>query len=239
MKQLSKRVLLGVLLLMLSGLVFAQGELAQRGIRVSATGTAYGEPDIAVLELGVNVTNTDVAAATDEVNTIMQRVQDALREAGIPERDIQTVTFNIWREDPYAYGPEMDMRQAQFRVMNIIRVTVRDVERAGELLSTAINAGANVVHGINFNLSNPAELERQAREQAMQNARTKAEQLARLGDVILGPVQFVMEQEGYGAVPPMYAERAMMDMGAGDVPVSTGRLAVTVTLQVGYDIVTE
>jgi uncharacterized protein YggE len=239
MKYVTKMVLFSAVLFMLSGLAFAQVELAQRGINVSATGTAYGEPDIAVLELGVNVTNADVAAATEEVNTAMQRVQDALREAGITERDIQTVTFNIWREDPYAYGPEVDMREVQFRVMNIIRVTVRDVDRAGELLSTAINAGANVVHGITFNLSDPAELERQAREQAMQNARAKAEQLAELGGVALGPVQMVMEHENYGAVPPMYAERAAMDMGGGEVPVATGRLAVTVTLQVVFGIATE
>jgi uncharacterized protein YggE len=219
----------GVIALLLAATAWAQGEL--RGITVTGSGTVYGEPDMAVFEVGVNVLNEDLSLATAEANSAMRRMTEALVAAGVAERDIRTVTFNIWREEHWGQEPP----KPAFRVMNTVRVTVREVARAGELLSLSLTSGANTVNSIQYTLADPTGLMRQARELAMADALAKAEQLASLAGVTLGEVTMISETPG-GMT--FYAERAMM-MGAGGpdgVPVAGGELAVTVSLVVNFAI---
>src|SRR5690554_1612131 len=90
-------LLLGSLLFLttLATTAFAQN---QTGIRVTGTGTVYGEPDAAVIEVGINVANPDVNTVTEQANEAAQAIIDSLQEAGVAENDIRTGTFNMWRE---------------------------------------------------------------------------------------------------------------------------------------------
>lgn len=218
---------------LLVGGVSAQEMPEGQSILVTGSGVVYGEPDTALLDLGVNITGEDLAEVSEEANRTMEAVLETLQIGGVEERDIRTTQYNIWREEPY--GPEGQPGEPIFRVMNAVRVTVRDVTQVGELLSDAVAAGANMVNGVQYTFSNPTELERQARARAMEDARATAEQLATLADVTILGVEAVSETPTYGG-GPVYETRAMaMDMG-GEVPVSGGALAVNVTLQVRYSI---
>lgn len=222
---------LSIFALLLAATAWAQGEL--RGITVTGSGTVYGEPDLAVFEVGVNILNEDLSLATAEADSAMRRMTEALVAAGVAERDIRTVTFNIWREE--RWGRDNEPLTPAFRVMNTVRVTVREVARAGELLSLSLTSGANMVNSIQYTLADPTGLMRQARELAMADALAKVEQLAALAGVTLGEVTMISETAGGMA---FYAERAMM-MGAGGpdgVPVAGGELAVTVSLVVNFAI---
>ncbi|MBS3933997.1 MAG: SIMPL domain-containing protein [Truepera sp.] len=214
---------------LLAATAWAQGEL--RGITVTGSGTVYGEPDMAVFEVGVNVLNEDLSLATAEADAAMRRMTEALVAAGVAERDIRTVTFNIWREEPWG----QERPKPAFRVMNTVRVTVREVARAGELLSLSLASGANTVNSIQYTLADPTGLMRQARELAMADALAKAEQLAALAGVALGEVTMISETP---VGMTLFTERAVM-MGAGGpdgVPLAAGELAVTVSLVVNFAI---
>ncbi len=206
-----------------------------RTVSVVGTGTAYGEPDMAIFEAGVNVVSEDVAAANAAANEEMATILEALVGAGVAEHDIRTVGFNIWREE--RYSPEGQPTTPVFRVVNTVRVTVREVDRVGELLGLSIGAGANSIGSVQYTLEDPAQLENAARERAMRTLRDRAERLAGLAGVSLGEVLSISETPDFYPMPPVPAFD--MDESAvrgADVPVAAGQLSVTVTLQVTFGL---
>lgn len=203
-------------------------------ITVTATGTAYGEPDQANFDAGVSATNRDVQTALDEVNGRVESLMDVLEAAGIAAEDIRTSNFSVYPDQ--AYRPDGTLGELRYRVTNTVSVTVRDTSQLGALLGASVEAGANEIWNVVFSLSNREALEREAREQAMQGAQERAQQLASLSGAELGGVSRVVE----GPVPdggtPFPGPRMeAMDAGAS-VPISSGQLAVTVTLQVTFGI---
>ena len=120
--------------------------------------------------------------------------------------------------------------QGGYRVSNILRVTVRDVEKAGDVVDAAVEAGANQVHGVTFTVSDEGNWQGQAREKAMADAEARAAELARLAGVELGAVQSVSEV--IGAWPAAMTPEAIMSGGfaPGELELST-RVQVTFAIQ--------
>ena len=135
----------------------------------------------------------------------------------------------IYESVPNAQTPEL----VGYRASNIVRATVRDLERLGELLDTAVAADGNTIEGIQFEISNQAELEAAAREAAMQNALEKAEQLTELADAELGPVRTILETGGSRPVPVTLSSEESV---AASVPVQPGTQSIEASVQVTWEI---
>ena len=165
----------------------ADSDKAERTVSVSATGSVAVEPDVARISAGVV---TEAGTAKDAIarnGTVMSKLVDGLKVVGIEARDIQTRNFNV---EP-RYTQPKDGRAATidgYRVLNQVRLTVRDVKRLGEVLDQAIALGANQVDSIAFDVSNIEMLKDDARRQAMENARRRAELYAKAAGGQLGPV---------------------------------------------------
>ncbi len=229
------KLLLTVLALLVLPVALAQP--GRGGLSVTASGTAYGEPDKASFDAGVSALNEDVQAASSAVSEGVSSLLSALRQAGVTEEDIRTTNVSIYPEQSYdANGQPGKLR---YRVTNTVHVTVRDVAGLGNLLGLSVEAGANEISNVVYSVSNPAALERQAREVAVDSAHAKAVQLAALATAELGRVRQISEMaQGDAAQPlPMARMEAMSADAAGaSMPVSSGQLAVTVTVHVVYDI---
>ena len=120
-------------------------------------------------------------------STVMAKLIDGLKALGIAPEDIQTTSVNV---EP-RYVQAKDGRPATisgYRVVNQVRLTVREVKRLGEILDGAIALGANQVNGIGFDVSNAETLKDEARKQAMSNARRRAELYATAAGAQLGSV---------------------------------------------------
>lgn len=219
--------LLGLLVLSF-GVSFAQ-EGAVRTVTVDGVGTVYGAPQIAQIDLGVMVTNDNPAAATSEANEIAANVIDTLvNDLGIERADLQTVGFDLFREERFD-GPNAG--RSTYRVSNTLRVTVRDLEQVGAVLSESIEAGANMVNALNYTFADAAALEDEARALAMEDATAKATQLAALAGSSLGPVQAIVASSGGSSpVPSARFDTAVMSAA----PVESGQLAVSVSVQVRF-----
>ena len=100
------------------------------------------------------------------------------------------------------------------------------------MLGAAFGAGANAMFGLAFQIEEPRQLEEQAREKAMADARARAEGLARLAGVRLGPIVSIQENSG-GAPPPGVM---MYKAQAADIPIEAGELLVTTTVSAVYSI---
>jgi uncharacterized protein len=225
-----------LLLALLLGVSAAQSQpgLQPGTLTVTGSGTVYGQPDQAIVDLGANIADEDLTAALAEANEVIARVTEAILATGVAREDIRTAYFNIWREEPYR--PDGMPGTPIYRVNNILSVTVRDTERVGEVLDAGVAAGANTVNNVQYTIANPDALASEAREAAFANARAKAEQLASLAGMTLGEV--VSLSDGSSLEPgPIYPQpAAMMDMGAGGIPVTGGQLAVTASVRVTFAI---
>jgi uncharacterized protein len=214
-----------VLLLLLAGYALA-GEIA-----VTASGVAHGPPDMATLDVGYTTTDADVAAALAEADAAITAVRAALEAGGVDPLDVRTTTFSVWREERFEdrQGPTVVV----YRVTHHLQVTVREVEAVGVLLVAATEAGANYVGGIEFSVQDARELQAAARREAFEAALVKARQLADLAGLTLGDVVNVVEAAPGAPVMP-FAERSALTLGDAGAPVTGGRLAVEVRLEVVF-----
>jgi uncharacterized protein YggE len=226
-----------------SHVVKAQDENPQRRtITVTGNGVSYGAPDTAYLGLGVEAVNADIAAAMDDTNARMNAVIQALQAAGVAAEDIRTDNFSIYQDYGSAPMPvdstmSSDQPQRVYRVSNTLNVRVRNPEQIAELLAAAVNAGANVVNYVQFDLADRSALESEARQDAVTDANARAQELAGLLGVTVGePLNIVEGQNGYPG--PMYggAGGAAMDMAASAPPISQGTLSVNMSVTITYAV---
>ncbi len=214
----------------------AVGDDMAYAISVSGSGLASGTPDIADVQLGVDIVTENAAQAISESTTRMQAVLAAVKSLGVEDKDIQTVNYSMWVEQVYNQETGIPTGQVRYHVTNQINVRLRDLTLVGKLLENALTAGANNVGSITFGVSDPTELQKQARAAAVRNARAKAEELATGLGVRVGKVRSVSE---YVSVPvPAIAYAKDMGMGGGgQVPIASGSYNVTVEVQVVFDII--
>lgn len=147
-------------------------------LQVQADGEAYARPDQASLNAGV-VTFAATSREAAEANAVqMAQVVEAIREAGVPARDIQTQAVTL--EPQFNYNRENNVPPAivGYQARNTVTVRVNDVDEASEILTTLFEAGANTVGGPFFSLKDDSAAVAAARSDAVANAREEAEAYA-------------------------------------------------------------
>ena len=208
----------------------AEGDKLERTISVSASGTVAAEPDIAHISAGVTTEGDTAKDAIARNSAVMAKLIEGLKGAGIAARDIQTTTLQV---EP-RYAQAKDGRPGAisgYRVVNQVRLTVREVKRLGEILDQAITLGANQINSIGFDVANAETLKDDARKQAMVNAKRRAELYATAAGVQLGQVLRISEGVvGDFGIRPMAGARAM----AASVPIEAGTRTLTVHVDVTY-----
>lgn len=204
------------------------------GITVVGQGEAFGQPDQAQVQVGVETFAPEVSQATSENEVTIQAIMDALTAQGIDAKDIQTTNYNLWAEQIYGdQGPE---GIAGYRVNNQVNVTIQDINKVGDVLTAVTNAGANSIYGIYFSVADPAALEEEARATAVADARERAAALAELGGVELGDVQIISEVIGQAAPMPLGLGGGLAMDQAAAPSISPGQLSYNVQVQVTFGI---
>ena len=140
-------------------------------LSVSATGEAESSPDTARFEAGVNSYGSSARTASDANAKSVRDVIAALRGAGVDAKDIQTRALTVGRVE---YGD----RKGQYQASNVVAVTVRQVDAAGEAVTAATEAGANVLNGPNLSMDNGEAAVNSAYANAYRAARARAETYA-------------------------------------------------------------
>jgi uncharacterized protein YggE len=208
---------------------------ATTGISVLGAGIVLAQPNTARITLGVEVFDASLSNAQATAANRMDAVVAKLKAAGIPDTDIRTVSYNI--------NPQYDTRDPNqsvlrgYQIQNLVEVKSTNVGGLGALLDDVVSAGATRVMGIRFEASNMEDLKNQARDQAMANAKAKAEQLARDAGVTLGrPI--TIEESDAGGVTPVRAQApaAALAGQAATTPIQPGELQVQTTIRVVYGI---
>jgi uncharacterized protein YggE len=207
---------------------------APRTVTVIGSGRATAAPDIARVTLGADVVNKTLSGAVNDANQRMAAIGKALKDVGVEDRDIRTAEYNVFPQQ--AFGPNGPGPITGYRVVNLVRVTIRDLDKSGDVLEQAVEAGANNVQGLAFTIDDPRKVESAARSDAMSDARFKAETLATDAGAALGQVLTISEIIGGGAPVPMMMAQSAEGLGGGGVAVSPGMQDVGVQVQVTYEL---
>ncbi len=209
----------------------------ESGISVSGTGSVTVTPDIGVFEVGVEVTADTVALARSGAAEAMQRVRASITGNGVEERDIATRFFNIYPQYDYDNDDDGGPRITGYTVNNHIEVKVRDIDRLSDILDQAVTAGGDAIRvgGISFRVDEPEQYADEARMLAVEDARSRAQQLADLAGVTLGSARTISESSG-GFVQRGFADAPAAFANDASSPVSPGESEVSVSVHIVYAI---
>jgi uncharacterized protein YggE len=161
----------------------------------------------------------------------------SLKANGVEEKDIQTTQYSIYPQYDYRNGKDI---LTGYQVTHMVRVKVRDIDKAGEVIDDAVEAAGDLlqVEGIGFAIDDTSALRSEAREEAMADAQAKASELAQLAGVTLGKATYITESSYTpGPYPYPYAPGASFAMDeAAATQISAGELEVVVNVSVTYGI---
>jgi len=223
------------LLLIPAGLVGQQTQPTP-SLTVNAVGSVDKEPEQGVVLLAVESEAATAKVAADANAARMSQLIPALRRAGVAERNIRTVSYNLQPE----YVPQTrdgPPRIAKYRAINMVRVTVDTVARLGSVIDIAIASGANRVENISFQLRDYHAAHLEAVRIATRNARREAEVVAEAAGERLGQALSI-NTGGYSPAPPQPLYRQMADMAAQApaTPIEGGTLTIVANVNIVYEL---
>lgn len=213
----------------------------ERTLTPTLTSTAEGSvdvtPDIVNVTLGV-VSNGKTAAEALEANSKdMNAAIEAIKAAGVAEKDIGTSGFNV--SPIYAprpdNQPDAPAKVIGYEVSNQVTVTIRDLKASGAILDKVVAAGANRVSGISFDVSDPSASADAALKDAIAQSKKKAELMADAADLKLVRIVSITTD---GGARPMFAayDGAMLRAAKAPTPIMAGSRTVTATATIIWEV---
>lgn len=202
-------------------------------VSFTGEGKVLAKPDVAIASLAIVTDSATSKGAQDDNNNKSKAVVDFLKGNGVEEKDIKTTGYNIYPQ--YTYPPYGKAQITGYQVNQTMEVKVRDLGKVSAILDGVVTAGVNQVNNLGFQVDNPEALKTQAREMAIENAKTKAGDLRGDLDIRLGKIVNFSESIA-GEFPPMYYADAR-GQGAGGyggggptTPVGENEIIVNVTI---------
>lgn len=198
-------------------------------------------PDEAEIRVRIESQSMNAQEAQDANRVTANSVRDALRRAGVYGEEIETVEYNVRKVQEWDRELERSVDKG-YRVYNVFKISTDRLDRVGDYIDVAVQAGANNIDSVNFQLSNEAmaEAKTEALRRAAGNAKAKADALADGMGVMLDGVMSV--GEGNVNIYPMraMAETAMVKAGGmydgAPTPIEPESVRVNANVQVSYRI---
>ncbi|MCX2697876.1 MULTISPECIES: SIMPL domain-containing protein [Ochrobactrum] len=209
-------------------------------ISVSGEGKMTAAPDMAILNLTVLRDAKTAREAMTANNEAMAKVLDAMKKAGVEDRDLQTSGINI--QPSYIYPDDKNgLKEAKisgYSVSNSLTVRVRDLSKVGNVLDESVTLGVNQGGDLTFVNDNPSATINEARKRAVADAIAKAKTLADAASVGLGRVLEISEQSRSPMPMPIAREMKMMANAApqDSVPIAAGENSYNVSVNVVFEI---
>lgn len=207
-------------------------------ISVTGEGSASAKPDMAILTMTVMRQAASARAALDENNAATASVIDALKKAGIEDRDLQTSGFSI--NPQYERPKTMQGNEAPkiiaYRVSNTLTARIRKLDDLGRILDQSVSLGVNQGGAITFTMSDPSKALAEARTKAMQDAIARAKTLTKAASIGLGKILEISEQSFQPRPVPLAGVRAMAAQAAESVPVESGENTYQVHVNVTFEL---
>ena len=192
-------------------------------------------PDRADFSAGVVTEAATAVEASRQNNARMEQVIAAIRAARVAEKDIQTTRISV--SPRYNYQDRKAPQIIGYQATNTVRVRLRDLARAGEVLDALVKSGANSVNGPDFGIENEDAALDEARKAAVAKARARAELYAAAMGMRVKRVVEIIEGGAMRPQPMPMMRMAMADSAApAPPPVAPGEIPLSVSLSVRFEL---
>lgn len=208
----------------------------QRTLDVVGHGTIVAKPDTAVITLGASALADTPTAAYGEVAKSLTRVAASLKELGLRDEEIQTHELNLGAE--YNWTQDKGQVLKGYRASTTITITTQALDSVAALVEAAVTAGATQLQSIRFTIKEPEALTNQAMDLAVDNAKGKAERVAkRMGANIAGVIHVNVIDQNSGPVIRAEAKmEAPSPAGTASMPVFSGTNQIEVSVSATFEI---
>ena len=189
----------------------------QNVISVNGRGEIFKAPDTAEFYFSATAEAKTSGEAQTKVTEIINPILAALKKEGIEEKDIKTSSYNLSPRYEYSrsgmpvFFDEGKMTLVGYDVNQTVTVKVRKIDDAGKILGLVAQLGATQLGSINLTVDDDKGVQREARKMAIDDAETKAKELAK--DLGVKLVRIVNFSES-GPIMPMYGRGDMMKLEA-------------------------
>jgi uncharacterized protein YggE len=191
-------------------------------------------PDQAFVTIAVETRDNSPREAQKRNADAMSSVQQRIARAGIPRDAVRTTGYSIQQEFDFANGRRTPRG---YVAHNGVEVRVDAVERVGELLDAMVEAGANAVSSVRFDLKDRAAVEREALRLAVVDARARADALAAGAGRSVDRVLRITD--GSEPIVRPLAQPRMMAMAPGaapETPIESGPIEVHARVELTVSI---
>jgi len=203
-------------------------------LTLSVTESMDSAPDIATLSTGVQTRAASAREAMTQNAAQMDKLIAALVRGGVERRDIQTSGINL--SPQYDYSDRTNGQPPRFigyEASNQLSLTIRRIDKAGELIDAMVAAGATNLNGPSFSIAAPGRLLDQARTKAIQTAQARADLYAQATGY--QTARLIAISEGGNSPPPMPMPRmAMAAQADSATQVEPGQVSSSITLSVQF-----
>lgn len=235
-------LILGILL---SGspLLAQDSEAAQSGLTVQGEAEVRATPDVARVQLGVTRRNEEARAAQSEANGVIDGIVDALADLGISRDSIQTSELSLrpLYQDPSPRGQARSLEDLQilgYDASYTVTVRVNDLNQVGPVVDAALEAGANRLQNIYFDLEDELPVRKEALKQAVAEAIEKAEVMASAASLRLVRIRKI-DESNVSVRPVMMARTMAMAEADTSTPVLPGQVTITANVILTYEIASQ
>lgn len=202
-----------------------------RKITVSGEGSVSTSPNRATTTLGVRTENQNLQEAQAENAQKANEMLASLISLGIQKDDINTADFRV---DPiYTYEDGKQQFQG-YRVTHLFNITIRDVEKAGLVMDTAVNKGANEVMNIQFSVADPQAYYNRALSLAVIDSFKKAQTIAKTLGPGTQPNPISITEETQRAAPGRLLVASFDSSGSSETPIEPGKLEIKAVVTAVY-----
>ena len=201
-------------------------------ISVSGEGKIKVIPDEATITVAVENSGKDASEVKKLNDVTVEKVLKAIKQAGIAAADFQTQRVNLNKNYDY------NTKKYSYVANQTISIHLKDLAKYDKLMMDLVDSGINNIQGVEFKSSKIKEYERQARKEAMLNAKEKAtDYISVLAGQKVGKALLISDNSSTNYPrPPMYAMKSMA-MESDAMPRETlaiGEIEIISTVNVSF-----
>ncbi|OGO77535.1 MAG: hypothetical protein A2Y23_07665 [Clostridiales bacterium GWB2_37_7] len=204
-------------------------ECQKRNIKVNGKGIVEAEPDIVVISLGVVTKDKNPQSVQNLNDEISKKLINALMRAGISRDDIKTSSYSIYPEYDYVDGKQL---LSGYTASHILQVKVRDIKKAGEVISTAVQNGANQINKVDFTLEDAKYQYNKALKLAVKDAALKAQAIANAMKVSFDTIPCSITEQSTSFTP--LSEQGIMKLAATEA-VMPGKIEIIAMVEAEFE----
>lgn len=201
---------------------------------VSGVGEVQTSPDSASIRVGVTTNAPTVKAAQEGLNQNINTISENIKKLGVKNEDIKTENYNVY--------PQQDFREGNlgkitgYTANANLLIKVREIDKANDVIDTATSSGANQVSGVTFEVSDKTKAENEARQKAVADAKSKAEQAAKVVGFKLG--KLINYNENFEGQEIPYGRGAALEVAKEAIPtqLEPGSNTIRVRVYLNYEI---